>query len=79
MEHRLTDRIVVSRDIAHGKPRISGTRIMGYQVLDLIAAGKSIDDITGEDYFPEITADDVLACVAYASQVIRNGDIVPTR
>jgi uncharacterized protein (DUF433 family) len=39
---------------------------MVYQVLDLLAAGKSVDVITGEDYFPEISAEDVVACVVYA-------------
>ena len=37
----LLDRIVVSRDVVHGKPRIAGTRVMVYQVLDLLAAGKT--------------------------------------
>jgi uncharacterized protein (DUF433 family) len=68
-EQQLIDRIVVSRDVMHGKPRIQGTRIAVYQVLDLLAGGKRIEDITGEDYFPDITADDVRACIAYASQM----------
>lgn len=62
----LNDRIVVSRDIVHGKPRIAGTRITVHQVLDLLAAGKPIAEITSEDYFPDLTADDVMACIAYA-------------
>jgi uncharacterized protein (DUF433 family) len=69
-------RIVASPDVVHGKPRIAGTRIMVYQILDMIAAGMSIDEITSEDYFPTITAEDVLACVAYASRVIQNEEIV---
>lgn len=74
----LGQRIVVSRDICHGKPRIAGTRIMVYQILDLLAAGKTIDEITSEDYFPEITADDIMACIAFASRLVRNEDIIPT-
>jgi uncharacterized protein (DUF433 family) len=58
-EQPLTERIVVSRDVCHGKPRIAGTRIMVHQILDLIAAGKSIAEITSEDYFPDITREDV--------------------
>jgi uncharacterized protein (DUF433 family) len=42
----LYDRIVVSRDIAHGKPRIANTRIMVYQVLDLLAAVPRSDYLT---------------------------------
>ncbi len=65
----MTDtRIVVTRDVLHGKPRIAGTRILVYQVLDLLAAGKSIAEITSDDYYPDISEADVFACVAYASQ-----------
>lgn len=72
----LMDRIVVSRDVGHGKPRVMGTRIMAYQVLDLLAAGKTIEDVISEDYYPDLTVADVLACVAYASAVVRNEEIV---
>lgn len=72
------DRIVVSRDVMHGKPRIAGTRVTVVQVLDLLAAGKSPADITSQDYYPDITEADVRACVAYASQMIRDDRIVST-
>ena len=74
----LMDRIVVSREVCHGKPRIAGTRIMVYQVLDLLAAGKTIGEITSEEYFPDITSADVLACLAYASRMVQNEEIVIT-
>ena len=77
-EIQLIDRIIVSRDVCHGKPRIAGTRIMLHHVLDLLAAGKSIAEITSEDYYPDITAADVLACITYASHVVRSEVIVPT-
>ncbi len=76
-EHMLSDRIVVSRDVMHGKPRIAGTRIMVVQVLDLLAAGKTPLEITSESYYPDLTQEDVLACIAYASQMIRHDRIVP--
>ncbi|MBN1285888.1 MAG: DUF433 domain-containing protein [Anaerolineae bacterium] len=75
-EYKLHDRIVISPDVCHGKPRIRGTRIMVYQVLDMLAEGASIETITSEDYFPDLTVEDVLACVGYASRVIQNEDIV---
>ncbi len=74
----LAPRIVVSRTVCHGKPRIAGTRIMVYQVLNLLAAGKPVSAITSEDYYPDITAEDVLACLAYASRVIEDETVVPT-
>ena len=78
LEHQLDhQRIVVARDVCHGKPRVAGTRIMVYQVLDLLAGGKSIDKIMSNDYFPELTVEDIFACLRYASQVIRTEEIVP--
>ena len=74
----LLDRIVVSRDVCHGKPRIAGTRIMVHRVLDLLAAGTTIPEITSEDYYPELTPEDVLACLRYANRIIEDDTIVPT-
>ena len=51
---------------------------MVYQVLDLLAAGKTAAEIISADYFPDLSEDDVRACIAYASQVIRDDRIVPT-
>ncbi len=74
----LLNRIVVSRDVCHGKPRIDGTRVMVHHVLSLLAAGKSIEEITSDDYYPDITPEDVLACLAYASRIVENDTVVPT-
>ncbi len=77
-DQTIFDRIVVSRDVLHGKPRIAGTRVMVVQVLDLLAAGKTPTEIISEDYYPDLTEVDVRACVAYASHAIRDDRIVPT-
>jgi uncharacterized protein (DUF433 family) len=74
----LFDRIVVSRDVMHGSPRIAGTRITVVQVLDLLAAGKSTAEITSAEYYPDLTEADIRACIAYASQMIRDDRIVPS-
>ena len=65
----LSDRIVVSREVMHGSPRIAGTRISVVQVLDLLAAGKTPSEIMSDDYFPALTEVDIRACIAYASQM----------
>jgi uncharacterized protein (DUF433 family) len=77
-EQQLTDRIVVSRDVMHGKPRVQGTRILVHQVLDLLAAGKTVADVLSDDYYPDLTEADVLACVAYASSIVRDDVVVPS-
>jgi uncharacterized protein (DUF433 family) len=77
-EQTLMHRIVVSRDTLHGQPRIAGTRILVQTVLQLLAAGKSVTEITSDDYYPDISPDDVFACIGYASQIVRQEIIVPT-
>jgi uncharacterized protein (DUF433 family) len=70
----LPERIVASPDVVHGKPRIAGTRIMVYQILDLLAASKTVDEITSEEYFPDLTAEDVYAAIEYAAHNLRNNN-----
>lgn len=73
----LFDRIVVSRDVLHGKPRIAGTRIPVTVILDLLASGRSVAEILSDDYYPDLTSDDVLACIGYASHVIQQEVVIP--
>ena len=77
-EQILVEHIAVSREVCHGQPRIAGTRIMVHLVLELLGAGKSIAEIVSEDYYPDLTPDDVLACIVYAGQVVKNELIIPT-
>jgi len=48
-----------------GKPCIRETRITVYDVLGWLAAGMSYDQIISD--FPELTKDDIIACLAYAA------------
>lgn len=72
---RIAERIEVDPNTCHGRPRIAGTRIMVEQVLDLLAAGLPISEITSEDYFPDLSKEDVLACVAFANQLLKGEEI----
>jgi uncharacterized protein (DUF433 family) len=76
---QIFDRIVVSREIMHGKPRIAGTRVTVNLILDLLAAGKTPAEITSNEYYPDLTEADVRACIAYASQIIRDDHVIPAR
>jgi len=62
-------RISVRSDVCHGKPCIEGTRIMVAQILELLEAGKSFQEIM-TDYFPDITPEDIQACLRYAKQLV---------
>lgn len=77
-DQMISERIVVSRDVLHGQPRIAGTQIAVVQVLDLLAAGKQPTEICSNDYYPDLNEADILACIAYASQTIRADRVVPT-
>ncbi len=48
-----------------GRPCIRGMRITVYDVLSYLAAGMTIEEILAD--FPELTRDDILACLSYAA------------
>jgi uncharacterized protein (DUF433 family) len=48
-----------------GKPCIRGLRITVQDVLGWLASGMSSDEIVAD--YPELTKDDVLACLAFAA------------
>jgi uncharacterized protein (DUF433 family) len=50
-----------------GKACIRGMRITVYDILSYLAAGMEINEILAD--FPELTRDDILACLAYAADV----------
>ena len=47
-----------------GKPCIRGLRITVYDVLDYLASGMSEDDIIAD--LPDLTHEDIRACLAFA-------------
>ncbi len=61
-------RIEVNPQILVGKPVIKGTRISVELVVDLLARGYSVEQIIRQ--YDHITAEDIRACLAYASDVL---------
>ena len=70
----MIDRIAVSPKIHFGKPCIAGTRITVQSVLELLNEGLTFQDII-EDYYPDITVEDIRACVRYAIALVAAEDI----
>jgi len=60
------DRINSDSTVRFGKPCVRGTRIAVGDVLGYLAAGMSEDQILGD--FPQLTRDDIRACLAYAAE-----------
>jgi uncharacterized protein (DUF433 family) len=67
-------RIQVSPEIHFGKPCVAGTRIPVQAMLELVRDGIPAATII-RDYYPELTAEDIKACVQYASDVVESEDL----
>ena len=70
----MTDRIVVDSKIHFGKPCVAGTRITVQNVLELLDEALSFNQII-QDYYPELTVEDIRACIQYAIALLAAEDI----
>jgi uncharacterized protein (DUF433 family) len=70
----MCDRIEIHPDVCNGRPVIRGTRIAVQSVLDFLSAGDSVEEVLEE--YPDLTRDDVLACLAFASGLMEHGYLV---
>ena len=64
------NRISISPDVCNGRPVITGTRITVQTILEFLGAGDSIADVLEE--YPTLTAEDIYACIQYASKLMAN-------
>ena len=69
----LISRITVNPAICHGKPVIRNTRYLVEGIIEYLAGGDTIEEVLGE--FPDLNKEDILACLAYASEVMKLKDI----
>lgn len=69
------DRIVVDPAILVGKPVVKGTRLAVEFVVDLLAQGWSEADILRN--YPGLTREDILACLNYASTLLKAERVYP--
>ncbi|MEH1834103.1 MAG: DUF433 domain-containing protein [Nostoc sp.] len=70
VQNNLFSRISIDPNICFGKPCIRGHRIWVSLILDLLSAGETIDTIL--EAYPGIEKEDILACIAYSAEMIRN-------
>jgi uncharacterized protein (DUF433 family) len=63
---KLAERITVNPRQCGGRPCVRGMRIRVIDVLDLLAAGLTADQVLEE--LPDLEADDITACFRFASQ-----------
>lgn len=70
-------RVEVDPDLHHGDPCIRGTRIPVRTVIGSLADGMSVEQI--REAYPQLTADDVQAALAYAAEVLKDEVLLPLR
>jgi uncharacterized protein (DUF433 family) len=70
--HRL---ITIEPGKRSGKPCIRGLRITVTDILEYLAAGMSVEQILDE--FPDLTAEDIRAALAFAADRERRLWVVP--
>ncbi len=68
-------RIVIDPEIRFGKPCVRGTRITVGDVLSYLASGMSEQQIQAD--FPQLTSDDIRACLAFAAERERRMVSIP--
>ena len=69
------DYITIQPDKRGGKPCIRGLRITVYDVLDYLASGMTQEEIL--DDFPDLTQEDIKACLAFAADRERKLVTIP--
>jgi len=67
-------RIIVDPQVHFGQPCVAGTRIPVYAILELVEAGIPFEEIVTK-YYPDLTVEDVKACVRYAAELIKTEEI----
>jgi len=67
-------RITMDKNVCNGRPSIRGMRFTVSQMLELVASGMTSEEIL-KDY-SYIEADDIVACLHYASHVVNNRNML---
>jgi uncharacterized protein (DUF433 family) len=70
-----SDRITLEPDKRSGQPCIRGLRLTVQDVLEYLASGMSFEEILAD--FPDLTEEDIRACLAFAADRERRLRVVP--
>ena len=69
-------RITLAPEVLAGKPVVRGTRLSVEFVIGLLADAWSEADILKN--YPDITHDDIIACLAYARDILSSEKVFPS-
>ena len=71
---KINKHIIADSEICHGKPTFKGTRIMVWQVLELLAHGESPESILKA--FPSLNQAHINAALQYASSLTKENYVI---
>lgn len=74
MRIEINEYIVADSEICHGKPTFKGTRVMVWQVLEMLEGGVSIKEIL--EAFPSLTKEHIKAALQYATNLTKGKENV---
>jgi len=66
MRTEINEFIVADSEICHGKPTFKGTRVMIWQIFEMLEGGESFKDIL--EAFPSLTEEHIKAALHYAAE-----------
>jgi uncharacterized protein (DUF433 family) len=69
------EHISVDPKVLVGKPVVKGTRLSVDLIIDLLGKGWTQEQIL--DSYPNLTTQDIRACLAYASEVLQAERVYP--
>jgi uncharacterized protein (DUF433 family) len=69
------ERIIIDPEVMVGKPIIKGSRLTVEFIIDLLARGWKTEEVLAN--YPGIKAEDIQACLVYASAVLHEEKVYP--
>lgn len=67
---------MIDPNICHGKPTVRGLRYPVENVLEWLSSGMPNEEILAD--YPDLEADDLHACIAYAARIMQVKTIYAT-
>jgi len=74
-DQELLERITVNPKVMVGKPVIKGTRLTVEYILNLLAHGATVTEITSE--YRDLTPEDIQACILFATKSLEDTTFMP--
>ena len=74
MRIEINEYIVADSEICHGKLTFKGTRVMVWQVLDMLGAGVPFEEIL--EAFPSLSREHIIAALKYSADIARGKENV---